>query len=196
MQASTYVQLSSLQPDILALRAELAALGDELPRGDHLVSVNLESGSGDPSWSMFGVGLDDGVKKSSSSFDDTRINVSERAISESPASTDYRDELDLPNLSIGLDDHRVEIGKVAFRVDCRRGSRGDSSLRSLQDEVRDLVSLKPHRCGGNEMKLEPYLVQLERENFVSSVTDLDQIRHRARVRRRVSSVLHYKTDGV
>jgi hypothetical protein len=77
----THVQLGSLQPDIFALRAELATFGNELPRSDHLVGMNLESSGGDPSGSMFGVGLNDGVEKSSSSLDVTVVEAKGRVVS-------------------------------------------------------------------------------------------------------------------
>lgn len=65
----TDVELSRLQPDIFALGAHLAAFGNDLARGDHLLGVYLERSGGDPTRRMLWVGLDDRVEQRTRALD-------------------------------------------------------------------------------------------------------------------------------
>jgi len=64
-----YVQFTSANPDILVLWTLIATLSDNLSRCNLFSRNILQPSRCDPPWSMLWIRLDEGLKKSSRSFD-------------------------------------------------------------------------------------------------------------------------------
>lgn len=194
-QHATHVELGGLQPDVFALWAHLASLLDDFAGGDHLLGVHLESGSGDPSGRVLWVRLDDRVQKRTSSLDVSAMEGKSRQGGQQCSVkrlSGSSQTLDGPDLRVRLDNHRVEVRQVALGVDRRRRtSRSGSSVgRELQRGERGRVSTQsPPICSrvvrGND---GTDLIQLERQDLVSRVSNLDQVCHRSSSSRCVHSV--------
>jgi hypothetical protein len=65
----TYVQTSRLDPHVFVLRTLIAPGFDEFPRCDHPICVLFKSCSGDPSWGVLRIRLDERVEEHARSLD-------------------------------------------------------------------------------------------------------------------------------